>query len=59
MFEYIQDLFGIQSMNGIIPKLNELYLFIEETTNTINRLRDILGLGIKGLNLYEFDIVFL
>jgi hypothetical protein len=42
ILEHIQYLFGVNKLEGLIPKLNEIYLFTEEMSNFLISLRKIL-----------------
>ena len=39
LIEHIRYLFGVKSLQGIIPRMNEVYLFSEEMCNFINNAR--------------------
>jgi hypothetical protein len=42
--EHIQYLFGVNRLEGLIPKLNEVYLFTEEMTNFLMSLREMVDM---------------
>lgn len=42
IIEHILYLFNVNKLEGLIPKLNEVYLFTEEMSNFINTLRNLL-----------------
>mmetsp|Transcript_82 Transcript_82/g.123 ORF Transcript_82/g.123 Transcript_82/m.123 type:complete len:887 (-) Transcript_82:43-2703(-) len=41
---YFQELFSVRNLEGVMPKINETYLFVEELTNFVQVLRPTLGL---------------
>jgi hypothetical protein len=45
--EHIQYLFGVNRLEGLIPKLNEVYLFTEEMANFLISLREMVDM--KGV----------
>lgn len=42
---HFQKLFDVNSMEGIFPRMNEVYMRLGESNNLMNNLRDTLGLG--------------
>lgn len=44
ILEHIKYLFGVNRLEGLIPKLNEIYLFSEEMSNFMMNLREMLKL---------------
>lgn len=44
LLSHIQYLFGIHSLEGLLPKMNEVYLFTEEMRNFLTNLRNILSM---------------
>ena len=46
---HFQKLFDVNSIEGIFPRMNEVYMYLGESHNLMNNLRDILGLGEKHL----------
>lgn len=42
ILNHVSYLYDIKSINGIIPKLNEVYIFYEETNNFFNSIRTLL-----------------
>lgn len=42
---HFQKLFDVNSIEGIFPRMNEVYLYLGESHNLLNNLRDILSLG--------------
>ena len=47
---HFQKLFDVSSIGGVFPRMNEIYMRLGETHNTMNNLRESLGLG---KNIYE------
>lgn len=45
IIEHIRYLFGIKSLQGTIPRMNEVYLFSEEMSNFISNARHILKMS--------------
>lgn len=41
---HFQKLFDVNSIEGIFPRMNEVYMYLGESHNLLNNLRDILGL---------------
>lgn len=41
---HFQKLFDVNSIEGIFPRMNEVYLYLGESHNLLNNLRDILSL---------------
>ena len=39
---HLQYLFGVTSLDGVIPRMNQVYLFAEEMRNFMVRMRDLL-----------------
>nr|XP_046238665.1 centrosomal protein of 70 kDa [Scatophagus argus] len=44
MVSHFQKLFDVTSLNGVYPRMNEVYTRLGETTNTMRNLRDVLRL---------------
>jgi myosin heavy subunit len=44
LLEHIRYLFGVSRLEGLIPKLNEVYLFTEEMSNFLMNLRKVFGM---------------
>lgn len=42
---HFQKLFDVNSIEGIFPRMNEVYMYLGESHNLLNNLRDILSLG--------------
>lgn len=45
MVSHFQTLFDVKSLQGVYPRMNELYTRLGEATNAMRNLRDILELG--------------
>jgi hypothetical protein len=44
MIDHFKDLFDVESMEGIYPKMNELYVYVQETKTGLRILSSLLGL---------------
>ena len=42
---HFQKLFDVNSIEGIFPRMSEIYMQLGETFNSMNNIRDILSLG--------------
>ena len=42
---HFQKLFDLNSIEGIFPRMNEVYMRLGESSNSMANMRDILGLG--------------
>jgi len=42
---HFQKLFDVNSIEGIFPRMNDVYIRLGETYNSMNNIRDVLGLG--------------
>ena len=42
---HFQKLFDVNSTDGVFTRMNEVYMRLGETYNSMNNMRDILGLG--------------
>jgi hypothetical protein len=40
---HFRQLFGVRSMEGMFPKMNEVYLFVNEMENFLRMVRAVLG----------------
>jgi len=45
LVSHFRELFGVKGVDGVLPKMNELYLFANEMENTLRLLRTMLGLA--------------
>lgn len=54
---HFQNLFDVPQLQGVLPKMNEIYLFVNESLNHMRALRSILGVG-KCLVTSSSDIFF-
>lgn len=52
MVSHFQTLFDVKSLQGVYPRMNELYTRLGEATNAMRNLRDVLELGMI-LRLWE------
>ena len=43
---HFQTLFDVKELEGVLPKMNELYLFVNEALNHMRALRSMLGFGL-------------
>ncbi|KAM4710676.1 centrosomal protein of 70 kDa isoform 2-T2 [Anableps anableps] len=48
MVSYFQKLFDVPSLRGVYPRMNEVYTRLEEMTNTMKNLRNLLDLDSKA-----------
>ena len=44
MIDHFKDLFDVESLEGIYPKMNELYVYVQETKTGLRILSSLLGL---------------
>merc|ERR1711991_1150701 len=44
ILSHIQYMWGVKSIEGIVPKLNEVYIHTKELTTFLKNCRDILGI---------------
>ena len=56
---HFQKLFDVNSMSGIFPRMNEIYMRLGETQNTINTMKELLSLGKNLLGGERFGFVCL
>lgn len=42
---HFQKLFDVNSVSGVFPRMNEIYMRLGETYNTMNTMRELLNLG--------------
>ena len=54
---HFQKLFDVYSIEGIFPRMNEIYMQLGETYNSRNNMRDLLGLGKKISHLFLFSVL--
>jgi hypothetical protein len=47
---HFQHLFGVKNMEGLFPKINEVYLFVNEQDSFLKNLKGMLGVGTDGSN---------
>ena len=47
ILSHIQYVFGITSLEGLIPKMNQIYIFTQELATFMKSLRDTLGVSTK------------
>ena len=45
ILSHIQYMFGVQSLEGLIPKLNKIYIFTQELSTFTRSMRDVLGIS--------------
>merc|ERR1712227_1045126 len=45
---HFQQLFNVRSMEGVLPKMNQIYVFNNEMANFLQLLRPVLGLSEKA-----------
>jgi hypothetical protein len=45
LVSHFQQLFEVRSVSGVLPRMTELYLYVNETNNFVKVLRNLLGLG--------------
>ena len=45
MIDHFRDLFDVNSMDGVYPKMNELYVYVQETRHGLRLLSELLALG--------------
>ena len=45
MVRHFQQLFDCPHLQGVYPRMNEVFSKLEESRNTINTFKDLLGLG--------------
>ena len=45
---HVQYLFGVTSLEGLVPRMNQVYLSMEETNNFLKSARDLLKIEKKG-----------
>lgn len=45
MVSHFQTLFDVKSLQGVYPRMNELYARLGEATNAMRSLQDVLELG--------------
>ena len=53
---HFQKLFDVNSIEGIFPRMNEVYMYLGESHNLLNNLRDILSLG-ENPFFFQYSIV--
>lgn len=51
MVSHFQKLFDVKSINGIYPRMNEVYTKLGEMINAMRNLCDLLELGMDNLSL--------
>ncbi|RHY30024.1 hypothetical protein DYB32_004678 [Aphanomyces invadans] len=45
MIQHFRHLFGVKSMEGVFPKINEVFLFVNEMNNALASIKESLGLA--------------
>ena len=45
LVSHFQQLFEVRSVSGVLPRMTELYLYVNETNNFVKVLRNLLGLS--------------
>ena len=47
ILSHVQYVFGIQNLDGLIPKMNQIYIYTQEMSTFVKSVRDILGTTTK------------